>query len=635
MLCFLPIIMYLGITSTLCYFTKEKFGFVLPVSLVGSGLLMYISQFVFNTFYVGIGALVIIGCAGWILIVLGYLKEKKIQNTFFSNYFTKGLLIYLFICILFIVIDLNRCFQIHDELSHWGLMVKEMLRLDSFYADIESNLIPNRNYPPFVPLIEIIWCFLNGAKYSEDVISMAMHIFELAVFIVPLIEGLSIQSKKKNILGLCFIVLGFVWLIASFDPTLRFKTIYVDFFFPLLFVYCLWLVISKYALKSRFGFISLIIAESGLILVKTITFEFVILVVLEYILFIIFNRNEQFQTIVNKPTHKRKRVVFNSIVKMCLVVGIPIIFYFSWNLYLSSDNVYLGEGMDITQFKISEALDFIKGFGADYQYQVLKAFIIALFEKKIYTGVVGLTYFSVLLFVSLVYVIIYIKSKDKNIVIILIVNALGAVGYAVTILATYLFMLPESDSLKLVMFERFMPSYAVSEVIVLAFVCLNITLERGLHLRKILIAVAIISFVLFDHVSLNTFMPRLVYDNPVVDYEKTAIYIKETIQNKGNRVFILAKSASWNYFVQYYANDLHINGECLDAFAMDLNDIEYLNMLEDNILNYEYVFIKDLNDNVKNFFEEHFLCASEDLNVDTLYKIYDNNGESFIEPILD
>lgn len=57
------------------------------------------------------------------------------------------------ICLLVLVVDYKRCFSNWDELSHWGKMVKEMLRTDLFYSENISDLLVHKDYPPFLYII--------------------------------------------------------------------------------------------------------------------------------------------------------------------------------------------------------------------------------------------------------------------------------------------------------------------------------------------------------------------------------------------------------------------------------------------------------------------------------------------------
>lgn len=68
--------------------------------------------------------------------------------------------------------DYNRGFTHWDEMSHWGPMVKENLRLNQLYSTAESKLQAHKDYPPMIALFETAWCRVCGG-YSEKYISEA------------------------------------------------------------------------------------------------------------------------------------------------------------------------------------------------------------------------------------------------------------------------------------------------------------------------------------------------------------------------------------------------------------------------------------------------------------------------------
>lgn len=155
---FLPIIFLCFINSTLVMLSGKRFGRCIPISMIGVVLVLYISQFAFHTFNVGYVVISVWACTS--VIVLGV--NRKNILTIKSNYFSFGF--YVFICeaIIFVFLDFHRSFTAWDELSHWGMMSKELLRLDDWYSIPDSRLLVHQDYPPFVSIFEMFWCKMSG-----------------------------------------------------------------------------------------------------------------------------------------------------------------------------------------------------------------------------------------------------------------------------------------------------------------------------------------------------------------------------------------------------------------------------------------------------------------------------------------
>ena len=153
-----PLAYFLFLTAFLVCLTKRSFGKCLVLGMMLSAFLLFFSQLIFGTFMVGFVIGVICAVAA---IPLGVIKRKDFSK-FKELYFTSGFVVFLVLYIVVYIYDLNRGFSRWDELSHWGMMVKEMVRLDKFYFAKESNLLVHKDYPPIMGLFETFWLKLCG-----------------------------------------------------------------------------------------------------------------------------------------------------------------------------------------------------------------------------------------------------------------------------------------------------------------------------------------------------------------------------------------------------------------------------------------------------------------------------------------
>ena len=230
----LPVLFFITINGAISLILKKGFGKCLPLTLIASTFIVFLSQFIFKTFVVGLYLLLAL------LVISIFIINKNKQNK--QYIFTNGFYVFICICLIFLFIDFGRHFFWDDEVGFWGKMVKEMFRLDRFYYLDESTLRGHNDYPPFMSLFEFIWCKLS-LGYSECNCTYALHIFEFSL-LVPMIFDSCFENKKileKIIIDL-LLTLGFVGIVVYLDASDVFNTIYIDTPIAMQFAYCIYLI---------------------------------------------------------------------------------------------------------------------------------------------------------------------------------------------------------------------------------------------------------------------------------------------------------------------------------------------------------------------------------------------------------
>ena len=180
-----PLIYFLLFNATLVLITKKQFGKCIPLSFILSALIMFAFQAVFNTFTIGYYVLILFALASIPIIIFYLIKNKEKFKEFKGNYFDKGLIAFIVIYLFFFILDLRKYFSAWDEFSHWGVMIKEMLRTDHLYSTIESTLMVHKDYPPIFQILELFWTKLCGNYYEPNLVK-CLHIFEFSLFIPAL-----------------------------------------------------------------------------------------------------------------------------------------------------------------------------------------------------------------------------------------------------------------------------------------------------------------------------------------------------------------------------------------------------------------------------------------------------------------
>ena len=143
---------------------------------------MYISQILFSTFNPGFYGILALAAASVIYIIFSIVKKNSNVQLGFSAGLVAFLAIYLVACYLL----LGKQLADWDELTHWGMMVKESLRLDKFYVVPESRLMWHKEYPPFPCLLEVFWCKLYG--YSASHATIPLHVLTLSLIVPVTVE---------------------------------------------------------------------------------------------------------------------------------------------------------------------------------------------------------------------------------------------------------------------------------------------------------------------------------------------------------------------------------------------------------------------------------------------------------------
>ncbi len=225
----------------------------------------FFSQVIFHTFKIGL--LVNIIYAILFLIILAIKYKKKDLTDIKNNFFSKGFYVFLVTFIIVYIFDYNRSFTVWDEFSHWGFMIKEMLRLDHFYSVNESLLRVHKDYPPIMQLFELFYTTISGG-YSEAYLEKAMHLFSISLFIPTICE----QDKKFNkfklgIKSLCLMI-GVFLAVCLFDRHGVINSIYTDYVMAIVVGYLLAIIMFEKNPLSKFSIFALTIGLSFLLLLK-------------------------------------------------------------------------------------------------------------------------------------------------------------------------------------------------------------------------------------------------------------------------------------------------------------------------------------------------------------------------------
>lgn len=555
-------ILYLVLTSII--FKNKKIITLLPVSIIISILVVYIFS-LFTKISIAFYISLFIG-----IITLIYCLIKK-DKDLLKRWMDKDNIWIIIIYILIVLISFNKGFHGWDDYSHWGIMVKESLRLDTFYSIEESTLSIHKDYPPLATLYEIMWVKIIGS-YSEAYLIRATTFLGVS-FLTPVFDD------KNNYLKLAIIfVTTCIFKDLSF---LFYQTIYTDVLLSLSISYSLYQTFKKTFDIS--DLIILALSLSFLVLIKQVGFVFYILCLFSLLINIIFNKIK-----INKNF---------------IILLLPIIFYKSWDIYISMFEMPIQFSVDLKSlFGFIRILLFKEG--ESYQYIAGINYLNAIFTKGIF---LNLSYvFWVIVFTL---ILGYISKKDKfNKGIIYF---LGALGYSYLMLILYMYSFGPYEGPNLASFDRYLNTYLYVGVILIMYdVCIN-----SIKIQLIYLILGI----LISNVNLINLKPAFTYESwgnyLYEDYNKILRHI-----DKDRSIYIVVENDNGivREMMSYYLNPIYVHGGNIEGITLD--------EFKSSILSSGYLYVLRSND----YIYENYLYPA--LKIDyiengTLFKIEGNFEE--------
>ncbi len=605
---FIPLIYFILTNGLFVLLFNKSFGKCIPITLIISTFTLYISQFLFKTFNIGV---IINILFPFIFLLLIFIKRKKENvQVFYKKFFSNGFYIFLVIYICIYIFDFYRVFTKWDEFSHWGVMVKEMYRLDRFYSVKQSTLMVHKDYPPIIQLFEFFYSKLCGG-YKEAYLERAIHLLNLSFFI-PLFSEKE-QSKKQVLLKTLLITISIFMIYLLFDRHNIINTIYVDYTMAITTAYLLATISIEKDLFQKFTIINLSLGLTFLLLIKQMSLPLYAMILFLFIMNILLKE-------------KGKRLSKENLKKLCkiaiLLIIIPILTMKSWNCYI--EKLKIEKQFDLKDIKIMELKNINNGTkGEKYQQQSIKNYFRAIKTENMTTSYLRITYLECFIItLVLLYVLWSLNKKTiskQQIILIGITLTLGYIGYSFVMLILYVFSFGPIEGPSLASFERYMPTFVLIclSLIFMLFIYNNKT-KKDLHKLVMLTAILIL---IQSPLSINKCYPRI-KKSQMSGFEKLANSIKEKTKNK-SKIYVIAEDSvgDYQFYIKYYLGDKTTNLVYFDLPVKDIENYEdyYNQNIKEYMLKFDYLFLAKLN---KEFKEKYsFLFENNTIEEGNLYKI--------------
>ena len=653
---FLPILWLFFAAGSFSMISRRQFGYVLPVVQLAVPPVLYVSQFLFGSFTPGV-ILLLVPAAGFLPLYL-FLRKIGSAKDVKRLVFSEGFYALLALVCIYLVIDLKRSLVKWDELMHWGMMVKEMFRLDRFYAVPESNLLMHKDYPPFAPLLELFWCRLCGG-FNEMAVSMGAHIFTMSLVLGPVSEmagdeagtssgeaGTSGSASKARVtVGLfvrqLLLALCIMLIILSFDGFHIFMTIYTDIMIAAVFGYTTCLVFTGRVFRSGWSLVACTLGINALLQIKEVGIGFFLLAVFYILLRIIAAPTGEF------PGQSRPR----ALIWLVPMAGLPAFGFAVWKKYISALSV--SGQFDFSSLTMSDLTGIVRGAveGSDagLRKETLVRFIVAVFQNNIFTGWFQITFVSAAFLVLLALILMCRRYRQsfppREAAALALTMTAGTAGYGFMVLISYLFAMEAREMEEFINFPRYMGCYVTAEVLSLLMICvyLQAGAETAAGNKKAVNAgagtgtgrssstmryalAALLLAVMLCPANLLYFIPQKLHGNPRYPFRQYAETLTAVVP-PASRVFLIADSKVNDYqlFIAYYANELRISMEYIDAFSYRYSEEpklkeQVLNSMAEN----DYVYVIHSSASLEEAFAD--VTSDGSLKGDTLYKVETAGG---------
>lgn len=603
----IPVIFFILINSGISVASKEKFGTTLPFTFIMSSVVIYVSQYVFHTFNVGFVLLIILALLVilYLLIYIWKGSGRSGADYITDNVLSTGFITFLMIAGIFLIIDFGSTFGKWDELSHWGVMIKEMLRLDLFYSVDASTLSWHKEYPPMIQCFELLWVKLCGA-YSETAMRMSIHVLMFVLPVVWLADNVDILDRNINKVSIrsnnsrvtnkirdsfmmMLLILALIIMINSFDGENVFITIYQDFCYPMFYIYAMLLVLTGSVWRNSFAAVSFVTALSGLIMTKQMGIAFYGILMWTLIGSIIISDS--------------KISIRRVLITITTSVMIPALIYMSWSRYTKSLGII--SQFDLSGITVSGVVNDLLGNGSSEAYEISRIYFGYIFSRSIFVGAAWITYFGVFVFVVILLIGLgfIFKSEFKRLMLLGSSCIIGTLGYAFTMLILYMYCYPSEEPA--VCYERYMGTYVLSELILLLLVVLLVLRDRYIRGKiscnnAILLCLIVVTVVLADKSHLMNLKPAIMKSTDKAEkYSRFADELSEYAA-AGSTVLIIDDDQGYRRnYIHYYLNDIFIDIRFPDIYNVDFSNEEFMEYFVSCLAEDDYLYMVNINDDLK------------------------------------
>lgn len=405
----------------------------LPVAVMGQVALLYVFGYAGLLKY-GVAVVCLLPFTGFVYLVL-----KKKQPIKPDIPLLNTTLIFCGVFIYFWYIQRGMMISQWDEFTHWGLIVKNMYRLDNF-GNTGFTTAAFLDYPPGQGLFRYFFMKICGA-FAESRIFHAANIMAV-VFAFPLIR------KNKNILTSALTVLAYI-LVVNMVSREAFHTIYIDLLLGVVWAHLLYIYFVYE--KDAFFYIDFALTFAFLSLLKASGFGLALSVLIVIVVHIIC-------------TEKGIQARFHRLISVLAASAVGIAAKLSWSAYLKIHTI--NPIFEFNALTPATFADLFTGRAPQYRYTVINAFVRALSATPVfYIGDTGISAVVFTLAATALICIMYFAGKKEGRFLwagfgVFTVAAVFIAG----MLVSYLFSFAEYEAVILASYDRYLRTIAMGTI---------------------------------------------------------------------------------------------------------------------------------------------------------------------------
>ncbi len=606
---FVPLIYSVMIGGAWSLWSRKKFSSSVAPAYMLHVLVVLLGGLVFKRLSIGIYGGIF---AALVLSVLYVLKDKKQYATAFgrvSEYANElwngGLFTFFVFYVLCFFLNSQKCFAFWDEFSHWGMFLKESLRLDSLYCMSPLEFV-HKDYVPAITLFETIWCKLNF-RFAEADAYRAIQIFMFSL-LMPMFESFNAYSKKKLFrLSPVAIALLIPLIFNTENAFLFYHSIYCDIAVAIVLYWCMFEAYRKYD-NPAYQCMLIAIGVSVLVLSKMIAMALLPLVVVFFVIRVYFFSNKKLKGKEN--------------ILMILPVALPVGLWGWFNKFAEMHVGKTGEIQTYSGMKISSLKDVFlhpDNGAIPYLEEVKNEFADAIIYRDI---LLHGSYCVAIIFMVITFLVVSFYTNDiikRRLMRLLGLWTLASgIFYALLIYFLYATSFSEYEAVRLASFERYMNSFVIAALFLLIAVYYDSEIWKG-HIKGYYLILILLSVGLaFFHVNaFDQVLPGGIAKDAeyVQEYTSSASFIMDNT-GEDDRIFIIKRGDNGKFIwhERYYCSPRIIGGGSIgapvdeeDVWSWDATAEQLIEALRD----YDFIYFSGLDEDFVNKYSGVFEDPSQ------------------------
>lgn len=423
-------------------FRKRRFEELLPISLFGAMLVLYLFGMV-QQLRAGAIALLVLAIAGAAVFLLRVLLRKDTDAL--RRFLSPGLLAYVLMGLgAFLLTSGLTAMVDNDNFDHWALVVKNMVLLNGL-GNASGTTVVFQSYPPGISLMQS-WLMLLAGSYRQGLNYAGAALVSVSV-LTPALRKL---EWKRPLHAAVVTLLLFLYPIIVFNN--NYATLMVDSLIGILGALMLYTYFEN---RSDDAYAWVLLALTGTALSLTKAFGTVLLGITGCIIFadvLLYRRKEMLQSL------GAKRVLCGAVF---VVLG-ALFGLVSWAVYLKATPVStIAQTAGGALAGLRELLASPAGFFAGYRRDVLFNFVNELLSGVGYRFL-KFAYIGWMLLLLVPWLVLLLKgseAKRRSRAVLAVGLLLGFFVYAGLLLASYLFTFEPGRAAMLGSFERYLFTY--------------------------------------------------------------------------------------------------------------------------------------------------------------------------------